>query len=73
MDLYFCYIYQTFGEAILALLESKIATGYGTDNRGVGVRIPVRSRIFSSRRHPDRLWGLPGLLSDEYWGLFPRG
>jgi hypothetical protein len=24
-----------------------IATGYGLDDRGVGVRVPVRSRIFS--------------------------
>jgi hypothetical protein len=24
-----------------------IATGYGLDNRGVGVRVPVGSRIFS--------------------------
>jgi hypothetical protein len=36
-----------------------IAAGYGLDDRGVGVRVPVRSRIFSSPRHPDRLWGPP--------------
>jgi hypothetical protein len=36
-----------------------IATGYGLDNRGVGVgiRVPVGSRIFSSPRRPDRFWG----------------
>jgi hypothetical protein len=34
-----------------------IATGYGLDDRGVGVRVPVGSRIFSSPRCPDRLWG----------------
>jgi hypothetical protein len=32
-----------------------IVTGYGLDDQGVGVRIPVGSRIFSSPRRPDRL------------------
>jgi hypothetical protein len=32
-----------------------IATGYRLDDRGVGVRVPVGSRIFSSTRYPDRL------------------
>jgi hypothetical protein len=36
-----------------------IATGYGLDDRGAGVRVPVGSRIFSSPRHPDRLWSPP--------------
>jgi hypothetical protein len=27
-----------------------IATGYGLDDRGVGVRVPVGSRVFSSLR-----------------------
>jgi hypothetical protein len=36
-----------------------VATGYGLDDRGVGVRVPVGSRIFSSPRRPDRLWGHP--------------
>jgi glutamine synthetase len=31
-----------------------IAIAYGLDDRGVGVRVPVGSRIFSSRR-PNRL------------------
>jgi hypothetical protein len=34
-----------------------IATGYGLDDREVGVRDPVGSRIFSSPRRPDRFWG----------------
>jgi hypothetical protein len=34
-----------------------IATGYGLDDRGVGVRVPAGSRIFSSSRRPDRLLG----------------
>jgi hypothetical protein len=39
-----------------------IATAYGLDHRGVGVRVPVGSRIFSSPRRSDRLWGPPNLL-----------
>jgi hypothetical protein len=33
-----------------------MVTGYGLDDRGVGVRVPVGSRIFFPR-HPDRFWG----------------
>jgi hypothetical protein len=50
-----------------------IATGYGLDNRGVGVRVPEGARNFSSPRRPDRLWGPPSLLSNEYRWHFPRG
>jgi hypothetical protein len=48
-----------------------IATGYGLDDRGVGVRVPVGSRIFSSSNRPERLWGPPNLLSNGYGGSFP--
>jgi hypothetical protein len=36
-----------------------IATTYGLEDRGVGVRVAVRSRIFFSPRRPDSLWGPP--------------
>jgi hypothetical protein len=50
-----------------------IATGYGLDDRGVGVRVPVGSRIFSSPHRPHQLWGPPNLLSNGYRGLIRRG
>jgi hypothetical protein len=50
-----------------------IATGYGLDDQGVGVRVKVASRIFSSARRPGRLWGPPTLLSNGYRGLLPLG
>jgi hypothetical protein len=50
----------------------RTATCYGMDDSGVGVQVPVGSRIFSSPRHPDRYWGPPSLLSNGYRGFFPR-
>jgi hypothetical protein len=50
-----------------------IVTGYGQDNQGVTVRVPVESRIFSSPWPSDRFWCPPNLLSNGYGGLFPQG
>jgi hypothetical protein len=61
--------YPTRGRDSVAGIE----TGYGLDDRGVGVRVPIGSRIFSSPRRPDRLWGPPNFLSNGYRVLFPRG
>jgi hypothetical protein len=43
------------------------------DGRGVRVRGRAGSRIFSSPRCPDRLWGPSSLLSNGHLWLFPRG
>jgi hypothetical protein len=45
----------------------------GLDDRGVGVWVPVGSRIFSSPRRSDRPWGPLSLLSNGYRGSFPGG
>jgi hypothetical protein len=49
-----------------------IATGYWLDDRGLGVWVPVGSRIFTSPCRPDRPCGPPNLLSNGYRGLFRR-
>jgi hypothetical protein len=50
-----------------------IATGYGLDDQGVGVGVPVGARIFTSPCCPDRLWGPHNHLSNGYRWLFLRG
>jgi hypothetical protein len=40
-----------------------IATGYGQNNQGAVVRVPVGLRILTSPYHPDRLRGPPNHLS----------
>jgi hypothetical protein len=50
-----------------------IAIGYMLDDGGVRVRVPVATRIITSPRRLDRLWGPLSLLSSGYRGFFPRG
>jgi hypothetical protein len=54
------------------MLEPEIAMGYEMDGRGIGVRFPARDSFYSAHC-PDRTWGLPGLISDEYRWFFPPG
>jgi hypothetical protein len=55
-------------------LDSAVGTvtGFGLDDRGVGVRVPVGSRIFTSPSRPDRLWDPPNVLFNEY-SVIPPG
>jgi hypothetical protein len=50
-----------------------ILTGRGLDGRGVGVRLLVGARVFSSPQRPDRFWGPPSLLYNGYRRHFGRG
>jgi hypothetical protein len=50
-----------------------IAAGYVLDDRGVGVRVPVGSRILTSPYLPDRLWGAPNLLSNGHRAALFQG
>jgi hypothetical protein len=65
--LIYCYRKRSRGSAV------GIATGYGLDDWGVGVRVPVRLRIFSPPNCPDRLWSPPNLLSNGYRGALSLG
>jgi hypothetical protein len=50
-----------------------IATSYELNDRRVGDRVPVGSRIFTSPNRPHRLWGPPNLLSKGYGGALSPG
>jgi hypothetical protein len=50
-----------------------ISTGYGLNNRGVEVRVPIGSSIFSSPRRPDRLCCPPSLYPMDTGDSFPGG
>jgi hypothetical protein len=63
------HIWQNQGTVITQLVYR---LGYVLDDRGVGVRVPVWSRFFSSPRRSDRLWSPASLLSSGYRGRFLR-
>jgi hypothetical protein len=50
-----------------------IATDYGLDDRGVGVRVPVGARIFTTPCRPDWFWGPPSIVTNGYRRFFIRG
>jgi hypothetical protein len=49
--------------------RSRYSDWLRADDRGVGVRVPVGYRIFSSPYRPERLWGSPSILRIGYRGL----
>jgi hypothetical protein len=57
----------------LIISATKNTRSWEVDDRRVGVRVPVGSRIFSLPRRPDRLWGAPSLLSNGYCRVFRPG
>jgi hypothetical protein len=77
-DTAYSYIIKLINSTVFILSMSRgsvvgIATGYGLDERGVGFRVPEESRIFSSPRHPDRLWVPLSLISNGYRRPFLPG
>jgi hypothetical protein len=50
--------------------EAVTATGYGMDNRGVGVKVPVGAQILFSVCCPDRLWSSPSSHLMGTWVSF---
>jgi hypothetical protein len=58
---YFLMLIQVKGAGIAQQVQR---LAYGLENRGVGVRVPVGSRIFSSSELPAWLWGSSSLLYD---------
>jgi hypothetical protein len=47
-----------------------IATGYGLDDQGVGIRVPLGARIFISPYRPYWLWGHPASYAMGTGGSF---
>jgi hypothetical protein len=48
-----------------------VASGYGLDGQGSGVRVPIKAKFFSSSRLPDL--GPHSLLSNGYCEIFHGG
>jgi hypothetical protein len=75
---YYYYYYYWPWSFFIIIIRSRvsavgIATGYRLDDRGVGVRVPVRARFFSSLQRPGRLRDPRSLLSKGNMGLFSWG
>jgi hypothetical protein len=76
LGLCFMEIYTTFCQVNLIWVHTiqmrspgsavGVATGYGLDDRGIGVLVAIGSRMFTSPYRSDRLWGPPSLLSNWY-------
>jgi hypothetical protein len=50
-----------------------IASDNVLDDREVGIRVSIGSRIFVSLYSPDRLWGQPTFLFPEHLGSLSSG
>jgi hypothetical protein len=58
-----------YGHCSLLMSHSSalcIATGYGLDEREIGVQVPAGSGYATSPNCLDRLWGQPSLLSSGH-------
>jgi hypothetical protein len=69
----YMYMLRMWGYVRSRVSVVSIATGYGLDDRGFGVKVPVGVRIFSSPRRPARLSGPPNLPSNGYRGALSLG
>jgi hypothetical protein len=66
---------------MLQVSSGSVVSDYGLDDRAIGVRFPAEAKNFSSilsvqtgsGARPDRLWGPPTLLYNEYRGSILRG
>jgi hypothetical protein len=68
------YIFTTVTKGLkIRDIAFDIATGYGLDVLGIGVRASVLSRFLSSPRCLDLFWGLRSLLSNGDRDLFSQG
>jgi hypothetical protein len=67
-QLFICTSYHVNCMVMCRNSVDDIATGYGLDDRGVGISVPLGSRIFSSTQLPHQFWGPATLLSNWYWG-----
>jgi hypothetical protein len=56
---------------LLCVVSMITSTGYGLQDRGVGVWVPEVSRGFFSLQSPDRLWGPPRLYPKSTATVYP--